>query len=117
MRAVSRPIEEDDLQAWVDGRLTPEDAEAVEAYFAARPEARERWLQYAEQRDELRAAVMRSVEQPIPARLRVGRLMAERRGRRHRHFARIAAAIALLVAGGIGGWGADRKSTRLNSSH
>jgi len=116
VRAVSRPIEEDDLQAWVDGRLTPEDAEAVEAYFAARPEARERWLQYAEQRDELRAAVMRSVEQPIPARLRVGRLMAERRGRRHRHFARIAAAIALLVAGGIGGWGAHYLWSALTTS-
>ena len=52
VRAASRQIEEDDLQAWVDGRLTPEDAEAVETYFTAHPEVRERWSQYAEQREE-----------------------------------------------------------------
>jgi anti-sigma factor RsiW len=40
VRAVRRPVEEDDLQAWVDGRLRPEDAEAVETYFAAHPELR-----------------------------------------------------------------------------
>jgi anti-sigma factor RsiW len=104
VRAVIRPIAEDDLQAWVDGRLTPADAEAVEAYFAAHPELRERWSQYAEQREEMRAAFAGSVEKPIPARLRVTRLMGERRRRRQRQFARIAAAVALLVVGGIGGW-------------
>ena len=79
MRAVRRPVEEDDLQAWVDGRLRPEDAEAVETYFAAHPELRARWSQYAEQREELRAAFARLAEQPIPARLCIVRLMAERR--------------------------------------
>ena len=116
MRAVIRPIEEDDLQAWVDGRLTPEDAEAVETYFAAHLEVRERWSQYAEQREELRAAFARSAEQPIPARLRVARLMAERRRRHHRQFARIAAAVALLIVGGVGGWGARDLLTVLTSS-
>jgi len=104
VRAVSRPTEEDHLQGWVDGRLTQEDAEAVEAYFVAHPEERERWSQYAEQRDELRAAFRGAAEQPIPARLCIARLMAERKRRRHRHFAQIAAAIALLVAGAVGGW-------------
>ena len=116
MRAVIRPIEEDDLQAWVDGRLTPEDAETVETYFAAHPEVWERWSQYAEQREELRAAFKIPAEQPIPARLRVGRLIAERRRRRHRHFARIAAAIALLIVGGIAGWGARDLLPALTSS-
>ena len=116
MRAVSRPVEEDDLQAWVDGRLTPEDAEAVETYFAAHPEVRERWSQYAEQREELRAAFAGPAEQPIPARLRIARLMAERRRRHHRQFARIAAAVALLIVGGIGGWGAHDLLPALTSS-
>ena len=105
---VARPIEEHDLQAWVDGRLTQEEAEAVEDYFAAHPELRERWSQYAEQREELRAALAGTAEEPIPARLRVARLMEEQPRGRHRQFTRIAAAVALLIAGGIGGWSVDR---------
>jgi len=106
VRSASRSIEEDDLQAWVDGRLTPADDEAVEAYFTAHPELRKRWSQYAEQRQGLRAAFAGLAQKPIPARLRVARLMAEQRRQRHRRFARMAAAVALLIAGGIGGWGA-----------
>jgi anti-sigma factor RsiW len=113
---VARPIEEHDLQAWVDGRLTQEEAEAVEDYFAAHPELRGQWSQYAEQREELRAALAGPAEEPIPARLRVARLMEEQRRRRHREFARIAAAVALLLAGGIGGWGAHDLLPVLNSS-
>jgi anti-sigma factor RsiW len=116
VRSASRSIEEDDLQAWVDGRLTAGDNEAVEAYFAAHPELRARWSQYAEQREELRAAFAGSAEKPIPARLRVARLMAERSRRRHRQFTRIAAAVALLIVGGIGGWGAHDLLPALNSS-
>jgi anti-sigma factor RsiW len=103
---VSRSIEEDDLQAWVDRRLTTKDNEAVEAYFAAHPESRARWSQYAEQREELRAAFAGPAEKMMPARLRIARLLAEQRRRRHRRLGRVAAAVALLIAGGIGGWGA-----------
>lgn len=116
MRAASRSIEEDDLQAWVDGRLTPEQAEEVEAYFAAHPEARERWLQYAEQREQLRAAFVEPAGEPIPARLCIARLMEEQRRRSGRRFARIAAAIAFLIAGGIGGWVAHGVWPALTSS-
>ena len=62
--------------------------------------------QYAEQREELRAAFARLAEQPIPARLCIVRLMAGQRRQHHRQVARIAAAVALLIVGGIGGWGA-----------
>jgi anti-sigma factor RsiW len=106
VRAVSRSIEEDDLQAWVDRRLTTKDNEAVEAYFAAHPESRARWSQYAEQREELREAFAGPAEKMMPARLRIARLLAEQRRRRHRRLGRVAAAVALLIAGGIGGWGA-----------
>jgi anti-sigma factor RsiW len=116
VRAVSRFIEEDDLQAWVDRRLTPKDNEAVEAYFAAHPELRARWSQYAAQREELRAASAEPAEKTIPARLRVARLLAEQRRRRHRQLGRVAAAVALLTAGGIGGWGARDLLPALTSS-
>jgi anti-sigma factor RsiW len=96
--------------------LTQEQTQAVRDYFAAHPEVRERWSQYAEHRAELRAAFAGPAETPIPARLRVARLMAEQRRRRHRSFARMAAAVALLVAGGIGGWGAHDLLPALISS-
>jgi anti-sigma factor RsiW len=113
---VSRSIEEDDLQAWVDRRLTTKDNEAVEAYFAAHPESRARWSQYAEQREELRAAFAGPAEKMMPARLRIARLLAEQRRRRHRRLGRVAAAVALLIAGGIGGWGAHDLLPALTSS-
>ena len=116
MRAVIRPIEEDDLQAWVDGRLPPEKTEAVAAHFAAHPELRERFSQYARQKDELRAAFAGPAEQPIPARLRVAGLMPERRRPRYGRLVHIAAAIALLIAGGIVGWGAHDLLPALGSS-
>jgi len=116
VRAASRSIEEDDLQAWVDGRLTPEQADEVETHFAAHPEARERWLQYAEQREQLRATFVELPGEPIPARLCIARLMEERRRRGGRRFARIAAAIAFLIAGGIGGWVAHGLWPALTSS-
>ena len=116
MRAAVRPIEEDDLQAWVDGRLTPAENEAVEDYFAAHPASRARWLQYAEQREELRAAFGGTAENPIPPRLRVARLLAEQRRRRRRQLGLIAAAVTLLIAGGIGGWGAHDLLPGLTSS-
>ena len=49
-------MEEDDLHSRIDGHLPPECAEAVDTYFAAHPELREQWSQYAEQREALRAA-------------------------------------------------------------
>jgi anti-sigma factor RsiW len=99
-----RPVEEGDLQAWVDGRLTAERAEAVEAYFAVHPEQRELWSQYAEQREALRTAFAASAAEPIPRRLRLAQLMASRRRRSWRQLMGIAAAVALLMFGGIGGW-------------
>jgi anti-sigma factor RsiW len=77
-RAVE-PVEESDLQAWVDGRLTTERAAAVEVYFAAHPELRQQWSQYAEQREALRRAFAAQAAEPIPRRLRLAQLMAERR--------------------------------------
>jgi anti-sigma factor RsiW len=116
VRAASRSIEEDDLQAWVDRRLNPADHEAVETYLAAHPELRARWSQYAEQREELRAAFARSAGETMPARLRVARLMAGQRHRRLRQLGRMAAAVVLVIAGGIGGWGAHDLLPALTSS-
>jgi anti-sigma factor RsiW len=104
VKVTGRPVEEDDLQAWIDGRLPPERAEIVDAYLAAHPEEWERYAQYAEQREALRAAFGAQPAEAIPTRLQVSHLLAQRHRRRHRQLARIAAAVALLVLGGVGGW-------------
>jgi anti-sigma factor RsiW len=116
VRAAARPIEEDELHAWVDGRLTSERAEAVEHYFATHPELRERWSQYAEQRRALRDAFGGPAEAPIPSRLRVARLLADRRRRRNRDLLRVAAVVGLLIIGGAGGWTAHDLLPGLGSS-
>ena len=103
-------MEEDDLHSRIDGHLPPECAEAVDTYFAAHPELREQWSQYAEQREALRAAFAAQAGQPIPRRLQIAHLMAERRRRYHRQLARIAAAIGLLIVGGAGGLTAQRRA-------
>jgi len=95
---------EDELHARIDGRLPPERAEAVDAYLAAHPELRERWSQYAEQRQALREAFAAQADGPIPTRLRVAHLLAEQRRQRHRQLARSAAVVGFFILGGIGGW-------------
>jgi anti-sigma factor RsiW len=108
-------IGEDELQARIDGRLPPERAEAVDRYLAAHPEAWQRWSQYAEQRQALRA-IFAQAGGPIPTRLRVAHLLAEQRRRRHSQLARVAAAVAFLILGGIGGWTARDVFSALISS-
>ena len=98
------PIGDDELMAYVDGRLPIDRAEAVGSYLAAHPEIRERLSQYVEQRQALRTAFGEGAAETIPTRLRLTRLLAERRWRRRRRFAEIAAAIFLIALGGVGGW-------------
>jgi anti-sigma factor RsiW len=104
------------LHARIDGRLAPERMEAVEDYLAAHPDERERWAQYAEQREALRAAFAAQTTTPIPSRLRIARLLTERHLRRRRRLAQIAAAIGILILGGIGGWTARDVAPNLTSS-
>jgi len=98
------PIGDDELMAYVDARLPTDRAEAVGSYLAAHPEIRERLSRYAEQRQALRAAFGKSADRPIPTRLRLTRLIAQRQRRRRRRFAEVAAAIFLIALGGLGGW-------------
>jgi anti-sigma factor RsiW len=95
-------VGEEDLQAWADGRLAPERAEAVQSYLLAHPDEYTRLLQYREQSQGLRAAFAGEVA-PIPARLQVARLI-DSRDRPRRRLIQIAAAILILILGGIAGW-------------
>ena len=98
------PIGDDDLQAWVDGRLTLERRGSVEAYLTANPDAAARLARYVVQDTSLLTALQPIFDEPVPARLRIDTLLARRRSRVMGHLAR--AAVILLVVGtsGAGGW-------------
>lgn len=113
MSAIPGAVEEHELHARLDGRLSPERTAEVDAYLATQPEVRARLERYTEQQGLLRTAFAEDTATPIPARLRVGRLLAEQRRRRYQRLARIAAAVVLVVAGGIGGWAARDVATAL----
>ena len=104
MTSRGRPVEEDDLHAHIDGQLPDDRAEDVDAYLAAHSEEQERFSQYAGQRQALRAALAARTDEPVPARLRVANLLSRQRRRRNRWFVEIAAAVCLIVLGGISGW-------------
>jgi anti-sigma factor RsiW len=116
MTPIERPVEEDELHAHVDGRLPPERAAAVDAYLAAHPEPQARFSQFAEQRQALRAAFAEQAGGPIPTHLRVAYLLEDRQRRRYRQLAQVAAAVCLLVLGGIVGWVARDVTAPLVSS-
>ena len=104
MTPPDRPVDEDELQARIDGRLPPHRTAAVDAHLAAHPGTQERFSQYAEQRQALRAAFAAQAAGPIPDRLRIARIREERWHRRYRQLAQIAAAVSLLILGGVAGW-------------
>jgi len=116
MTRLGRPVEEDDLHARIDGQLPRERTEDVDAYLAAHPEEEARFSQYAQQRQALRAAFAAQASGPIPSRLRVAHLLAQQRRRRRRQLGQIAAAVCLIVLGGIGGWAVRDLTGPLSSS-
>jgi anti-sigma factor RsiW len=100
----SRPITEDDLNAFVDQRLDQGRQAEVAAYLAAHPEVAARVEGYARQRDQLRTLLLPIAEEPIPSRLNVGRLAEQRtRPTRSLWWTSIAAAV-MICLGGAGGW-------------
>ena len=106
MSAIPGAVEEDELQARVDGRLPPERSAEVNAYLAANSEEQARLSRYVAQKQMLSAAFADEPAGPIPGRLRVARLLEEQRRRRYQRFAQIAAAVALVAVGAAGGWAA-----------
>jgi anti-sigma factor RsiW len=101
---LARPIDEDDLSAFVDGQLVPERRAALQRYLDADPDAARRVAAYQIQRAELRAIFLASETGILPPRLTLATILQERR-ERHTARWRIAAAIAsALGIGGTGGW-------------
>jgi anti-sigma factor RsiW len=117
MNSVPNGVQENDLVAFVDGRLPAERVPAVDAYLQAHPEERARLQQYREQQGELRRAFALQEVDPFPSSLRVARLLAGRRQRRRLRLALAASAAGLLILGGVGGWTARDRGIGLPSQN
>lgn len=113
MSALRGHIDEHELNARIDGHLPPERAAAVDAYLAAHPEEQVRLQDYTSQQQALRAAFLPQIDEPIPTRLRVARLVAGQRRRQRWQFGAVAAALAALIVGGLVGWTARDWRTAL----
>lgn len=99
-----RPVQEDELHAYVDGRLPPARAAEVERLLAADPALRARIDAWAAQSGGLRHAFTGIARQPVPERLHLGRLMESRHARRMAPWQVAAAVLLAVLAGGGGGW-------------
>jgi anti-sigma factor RsiW len=97
------PIGEDDLNAFVDGRLSPERHALVSRFLGDNPPLAERVAADIAAKNALRESLQFKAGEPIPARLRIANLAVERRAA-PRQWLRTAAAILLLAVGGVGGW-------------
>jgi anti-sigma factor RsiW len=105
-----RPINEDDLQAYVDDALDTRRRAEIEAWLAEHPEVAAQVATDVRLREALREALLPIADEPLPAQLSLERLVG-RRERAHRWGLwrngpmQAAAASLLLVMGGVGGWG------------
>jgi anti-sigma factor RsiW len=108
-----RPITEDDLHGFVDQRLEPKRQAEVRAYLDEHPEIAAKINGYGQQRDILRAVLAPIAGEPLPSQLNLTRMIAiQQRPRGIPWWASAAAAMALLVVGGAGGWSLKSMSQR-----
>lgn len=101
---MTRPATDDDLHAYLDGELGPNAAAAVETWLGAESADTERLRLWAEQKDGLHRLYDHTLDEPIPARLSLEAIRARRQRPAPMSLVRMAAAIALLLLGGLGGW-------------
>ena len=94
------PVTAEELHAYVDGMLPPDRKTAVEAWIASHPEDAASVAQWRAQADAVRARYSAAIDEPLPPRLDLAKLM------RPRMPWRAIAAVALLAAGlgGAAGW-------------
>jgi anti-sigma factor RsiW len=95
------PVTQDELHVYVDGELPADRREAVEAWLSSHPDDAARVAAWRAQAEAIRARYRSVVNEPIPDRLALNRIM--RKQRSWGTFA-AAAAVAAFVVGGVAGW-------------
>ncbi|MBN9086671.1 MAG: anti-sigma factor [Reyranella sp.] len=98
------PIVEDDLQAYVDGRLPEVRHAAVEAYLAQNPDVRERITLDIRQRNALRGQLEGKFAEPVPPRLWLANIRAARRNTMMWRLKAVAASLLVFTVGAGAGW-------------
>lgn len=101
------PIQEADLQSYVDGRLDSARRAAVEAYLAQNPAERQRLMDYRRIDADLRRAFDPVLDEPIPARLQLSARRATRLS--STRLRQAAAAAWFMLFGGALGWFAHER--------
>lgn len=99
MNGITRPVEETELQAYVDEQLNASRRAEVEAWLATHPQDAERVQAYRRQNEMLHARFDTILEEPVAGRLRVPVMP-----RRARVFLRYSAMAASLVVAVAAGW-------------
>lgn len=94
-------VTEDELHVYVDGELPADRRQAVETWLAAHPEEAARVAAWRAQAEAIRARYGAVVDEPVPDRLTLKRIM---RSRRSWGTAAVAAALLAFVIGGVSGW-------------
>jgi anti-sigma factor RsiW len=92
-------LSEDDIQAYVDGRLSAARRAEVEAYLAANPAEAERIRAYQDQNAMLHGLFDHVLDEPLPE-----QLVAVTTPKSPRKFYRVAAMLAYVIVGGMGGY-------------
>ncbi|MET3591095.1 MULTISPECIES: anti-sigma factor [Mesorhizobium] len=101
-----RDFSERDIHMALDGELPSEERTAYDAWLEANPEMRAKSARYIADRAALRAALAGVMDEPVPARLRqavLGEAPARAPAWRSRWWLSAAAA-AVLMVGGFGGY-------------
>lgn len=104
MNGGQRPVGDDDIEAFIDGRIDPARGAEVERYLEGNPTVRARVVADRAIKAELRTRLEPVAAEPIPPRLRVGTILARRRHTGLRRPGLPAARGALLAMGMGVGW-------------
>ena len=99
MTKPSQPIEEKDLQAYVDRQFDPARGAEVEAYLSSHPREAERVAAYRGQNEALHAVYDPVLEHLVPP-----AMLSPRQRTWIGHSVRIAATVMIFALGAAGGW-------------
>src|SRR5262245_59799462 len=95
------PVTEDELHVYVDGELPSDRTQAVETWLASHPEDAARVAAWRAQAEAIRARYGNVINEPVPDRLALRKIM---RTRRSWGTIAAAAAIAAFMVGDFAGW-------------
>ena len=112
MSEAPRPIQEEELHAFVDGRLDPVRHAEVAALVAQDSALQARLDDWRQESVLLRAAFAFKAREPVPPQLNLGRLIETRISHRSTQWRVAAGLLVALSLGAAGGWTARDQQRR-----